>query len=66
MSKKPDFTGNSFSPNRLPVAIDFSKMNVVNLPENLQEEVEAELVEFTKNDGAVRPYKGKITLGSYI
>jgi hypothetical protein len=66
MRKKTDFTGNSFSPNRLPVAIDFSKMDVVNLPENLQEEVAAELVEFAKQDGAVRPYKGKITLGSYI
>ncbi|MCE7744390.1 MAG: hypothetical protein GPJ52_04575 [Candidatus Heimdallarchaeota archaeon] len=66
MYKKTDYQGTNFSPNRLPVAIDFSKMDVVNLPDHLRNELEAELVEFTKPDGAVRPYKGKITLGSYI
>jgi len=66
MSKKIDYSGDAFSPNRLPVAIDFSRMNVINDPKKLEEEVQAELVNLQKADKAITPIRKKIVMGSYV
>ncbi len=74
MSKNTvNYSTENFSVNRLPVGIDFSKTNVINLQENVgnnkenfDKEIRAELVSFNRVDKSVRPYRSKISLGSYI
>jgi len=74
MSKnKIDYSGQNFSPNKLSVGIDFSKVNTINYQNNSEKQVEgeiekaqAELVSFARVDKTVRPMKSKIQLGSYI
>ncbi|NHK31918.1 MAG: hypothetical protein FK730_11240 [Asgard group archaeon] len=71
MSKnKINYSDNNFSKTRLPIGIDFSKTKTVNSmsinPEELTEEIQAEIVSFDRSDRVVRPTRSKIKLGSYI
>ena len=68
-NKYYDYRTESFSPNRLPIAIDFSQTDVMNKyqqQETSSDELAAELVSFQKVDQAPRPYRTKIQLGSYL
>ncbi len=74
MSKnKINFSNENFSSTRLPVGIDFSRIDVVNFEEsdkekkgNIKEEITAELVSFNRTDRSMKPYRSKIQLGSYV
>ncbi|NHJ83889.1 MAG: hypothetical protein FK734_00420 [Asgard group archaeon] len=74
MSKnRIDYSQENYPTTRMPIGIDFSKQNIINLPQNQiehnniqEEEIAAEIVSFTKTDRTVRPYRSKIQLGSYI
>lgn len=74
MSRDPvNYSSEKFPVNRLPVGIDFSKTNVINLKENVgknaedfDQEIRAELVSFNRVDKSIKPYRSKISLGSYI
>ena len=74
MSKNTiNYSNENFSSNRLPVGIDFSKIDVVKFEEsgkekkgNTKEEITAELVSFNRTDRSTKPYRSKIQLGSYV
>ncbi len=74
MSKNTiNYSNDNFSSTRLPVGIDFTKMDVVNYEEsgkekkgNIKEEITAELVSFNRADRSMKPYRSKIQLGSYV
>lgn len=74
MSKNTiNYSNNNFSSTRLPVGIDFTKIDVVNYEEsgkekkgNIKEEITAELVSFNRADRSMKPYRSKIQLGSYV
>ena len=74
MSKNTiNYSNENFSSTRLPVGIDFSKIDVVNYEEsgnekkgNIKEEITAELVSFNRTDRSTKPYRSKIQLGSYV
>ncbi|NPE06674.1 MAG: hypothetical protein GNW80_00190 [Asgard group archaeon] len=74
MSKNTiNYSNENFSSTRLPVGIDFSKIDVANYEEsgkekkgNIEKERTAELVSFNRADRSVKPYRSKIQLGSYV
>lgn len=74
MSKNTiNYSNDNFSSTRLPVGIDFTKIDVVNYEEsgkekkgNIKEEITAELVSFNRADRSMKPYRSKIQLGSYV
>lgn len=74
MSKNTiNYSNENFSSNRLPVGIDFSKIDVVSYEEsvkekkgNIKKENTAELVSFNRTDRSVKPYRSKIQLGSFV
>lgn len=74
MSKNTiNYSNDNFSSTRLPVGIDFTKIDVVNYEEsgkekkgNIKKEITAELVSFNRADRSMKPYRTKIQLGSYV
>lgn len=67
MSKnKINYSDTNFNKTRLPVGIDFSKMNTVNSIDIDPEEITAEMISFNRQDKVVRPTRSKIKLGTFI
>ncbi len=70
--KKFNYSPESFPENRLPVGIDFSKMDIINLPTTggtegeLRKEIKAELVKFSRTDKIKRPAKSTMAIGSFV
>jgi hypothetical protein len=76
VSKQVDYSNTKFSPERLPVVIDFTKSDVINDPENRQkkntkdlaamrEEIRGELIEYTKVSENAKTYRDAFE-GGYI
>ncbi|MBK5113270.1 MAG: hypothetical protein KGD59_02210 [Candidatus Heimdallarchaeota archaeon] len=74
MSKNTvNYSNENFSSNRLPVGIDFSRVDVVQYEEsgeekkgNMKKESTAKLVCFNRVDRSIKPFRSKIQLGSYV
>jgi hypothetical protein len=62
---KIDYSGQQFSPNRLPAAYDFSQSDVINNPykTEIEEEAGVVLVDYTANK--THPYKSKPHTGTF-
>lgn len=67
---KINYSDQNFSKARLGIGIDFSKMRTVDSmdidPEEITEEMQAEMISFDHQDRVVRPTRSKIKLGTYI